>query len=87
MCLWIVVHVEDNLLLNHKGGSPLKEVFKKMVYAFTASEKRKHEEEMQKLSPRAVTYCRNIEQLLLFRADAKICKYNIYTNQFTESLS
>ena len=80
-------HVEDNLLLTHKFGTPLREVFKQMVYAFTLQEKSKYQKEMAAICPAALTYCSNIESQLLFRADAKQRKYNVYTNQSTECLN
>ena len=80
-------HVENNLLSKFKHGDLLRENFRRAVHSFNTQEKVHFLSEIQKISPGAKHYCEDIEQDLLFRADANYPKYDVYTNQPTECLN
>jgi hypothetical protein len=81
------LHVADNLQAKFHLGEPMRVMFKRAVYAFTPHEKHSILLEIQDMCVEAFNYIGDIDPEVLFRAHARMPRYNFYTNQPVECMN
>ena len=74
-------HVENNLLEKFKFGEHLRDLFRQAVHSWHPLQKLQCFNEIGQICTAAQTYCEDLEQELVFRANSKYPKYEVYTNQ------
>ena len=80
-------HVENNLLDKFKYGEALRDLFRQAVHTWHEQEKLQLFEQIGEISIAARRYCEELDQHMLFRANSPYAKFDMYTNQPTESLN
>ena len=79
--------MENNLLEKFKFGEHLRDLFRQAVHSWHPLQKLQFFNEIGQICTAAQTYCEDLEQELVFRANSKYPKYEVYTNQPSESMN